>query len=153
MYSTEITPDRQTFHQLAKQGNVIPITREVLADMETPVSVFRRFVDRPNAFLLESVAGGERLAIGLAAPTGKAAARMAEAIRNAKASLPVSEAIKAALAELEGDPLRVAARFGVRVPAVLRRLALRLPWAAVMRKSKTPRKSGWSTILVSPAIL
>ncbi|MFZ4781039.1 MAG: anthranilate synthase component I [Armatimonadaceae bacterium] len=62
MYSTEITPDRQTFHQLAKQGNVIPITREVLADMETPVSVFRRFVDRPNAFLLESVAGGERLA-------------------------------------------------------------------------------------------
>ena len=52
MYSTEITPDRQTFHQLAKQGNVIPITREVLADMETPVSVFRRFVDRPNAFLL-----------------------------------------------------------------------------------------------------
>jgi len=62
MYSTEITPDRQTFHQLAKEGNVIPITREVLADMETPVSVFRRFVDRPNAFLLESVAGGERLA-------------------------------------------------------------------------------------------
>jgi anthranilate synthase component 1 len=62
MYSTEITPDRQTFHLLAKQGNVIPITREVLADMETPVSVFRRFVDRPNAFLLESVAGGERLA-------------------------------------------------------------------------------------------
>ena len=41
--------------------------------------------------------GGERLAIGLAAPTGKAAARMAEAIRNAKAELPVSEAIKAAL--------------------------------------------------------
>jgi exodeoxyribonuclease V alpha subunit len=39
------------------------------------------------------------LAIGLAAPTGKAAARMAEAIRAAKASLPVSEAIKAALPE------------------------------------------------------
>ncbi|MDO9616443.1 MAG: exodeoxyribonuclease V subunit alpha [Pseudomonas sp.] len=41
--------------------------------------------------------GGAPLAIGLAAPTGKAAARMAEAIRNAKAALPVSEAIKAAL--------------------------------------------------------
>jgi exodeoxyribonuclease V alpha subunit len=41
--------------------------------------------------------GCENLAIGLAAPTGKAAARMAEAIRNAKAALPVSEAIKAAL--------------------------------------------------------
>lgn len=43
--------------------------------------------------------GGAQLAIGLAAPTGKAAARMAEAIRNAKAELPVSEAIKAALPE------------------------------------------------------
>ena len=40
---------------------------------------------------------GQDLAIGLAAPTGKAAARMAEAIRNAKAELPVSDAIKAAL--------------------------------------------------------
>jgi exodeoxyribonuclease V alpha subunit len=39
------------------------------------------------------------LAIGLAAPTGKAAARMAEAIRDAKAELPVSEAFKAALPE------------------------------------------------------
>ncbi|MET1079431.1 MAG: exodeoxyribonuclease V subunit alpha [Pseudomonas sp.] len=43
--------------------------------------------------------GGAGLAIGLAAPTGKAAARMAEAIRNAKAELPVSDAIKAALPE------------------------------------------------------
>lgn len=55
-------------------------------------------VVRLLAALLEQP-GGERLAIGLAAPTGKAAARMAEAIRNAKASLPVSESIKAALPE------------------------------------------------------
>ncbi|WXL26139.1 exodeoxyribonuclease V subunit alpha [Ectopseudomonas mendocina] len=53
-------------------------------------------VVRLLAALLEQP-GGERLAIGLAAPTGKAAARMAEAIRNAKASLPVTDAIKAAL--------------------------------------------------------
>lgn len=53
-------------------------------------------VVRLLATLLEQP-GGERLAIGLAAPTGKAAARMAEAIRNAKADLPVSDAIKAAL--------------------------------------------------------
>jgi exodeoxyribonuclease V alpha subunit len=53
-------------------------------------------VVRLLAALLEQP-GCEHLAIGLAAPTGKAAARMAEAIRNAKASLPVSEAIKAAL--------------------------------------------------------
>ncbi|MBK3870041.1 exodeoxyribonuclease V subunit alpha [Pseudomonas stutzeri] len=53
-------------------------------------------VVRLLAALLEQP-GGERLAIGLAAPTGKAAARMAEAIRNAKADLPVSDTIKAAL--------------------------------------------------------
>jgi exodeoxyribonuclease V alpha subunit len=55
-------------------------------------------VVRLLAALLEQP-GCERLAIGLAAPTGKAATRMAEAIRNAKASLPVSDAIKAALPE------------------------------------------------------
>jgi exodeoxyribonuclease V alpha subunit len=53
-------------------------------------------VVRLLAALLEQP-GCQHLAIGLAAPTGKAAARMAEAIRNAKAALPVSEAIKAAL--------------------------------------------------------
>lgn len=40
---------------------------------------------------------GEHLSIGLAAPTGKAAARMAEAMRLAKAQLPISEALKARL--------------------------------------------------------
>ncbi|UVE17937.1 exodeoxyribonuclease V subunit alpha [Pseudomonas sp. LS44] len=54
-------------------------------------------VVRLLAALLEQ--SGTSLAIGLAAPTGKAAARMAEAIRQAKAALPVSEAIKAALPE------------------------------------------------------
>ncbi|MFZ3152545.1 exodeoxyribonuclease V subunit alpha [Pseudomonas sp.] len=53
-------------------------------------------VVRLLAALLEQP-GCEQLAIGLAAPTGKAAARMAEAIRTAKTELPVSEAIKAAL--------------------------------------------------------
>lgn len=53
-------------------------------------------VVRLLAALLEQP-GGERLAIGLAAPTGKAAARMAEAIRHAKANLPVSEAVRSAL--------------------------------------------------------
>ncbi|WP_028238805.1 exodeoxyribonuclease V subunit alpha [Stutzerimonas azotifigens] len=52
-------------------------------------------VVRLLAALLEQ--GGPSLAIGLAAPTGKAAARMAEAIRQAKAGLPVDDAIKAAL--------------------------------------------------------
>ena len=55
-------------------------------------------VVRLLAALLEQP-GGERLAIGLAAPTGKAAARMAEAIRNAKAELPLADELKALLPE------------------------------------------------------
>ncbi|SIP87479.1 exodeoxyribonuclease V subunit alpha [Aquipseudomonas alcaligenes] len=55
-------------------------------------------VVRLLAALLEQP-GGERLAIGLAAPTGKAAARMAEAIRNAKADLPLADHLKALLPE------------------------------------------------------
>ena len=55
-------------------------------------------VVRLLAALLEQP-GGDRLAIGLAAPTGKAAARMAEAIRNAKADLPLAEELKALLPE------------------------------------------------------
>ncbi|WP_394559938.1 exodeoxyribonuclease V subunit alpha [Aquipseudomonas alcaligenes] len=55
-------------------------------------------VVRLLAALLEQP-GGNRLAIGLAAPTGKAAARMAEAIRNAKADLPLADELKALLPE------------------------------------------------------
>lgn len=55
-------------------------------------------VVRLLAALLEQP-GNSQLAIGLAAPTGKAAARMAEAIRGAKADLPVSEHVRQALPE------------------------------------------------------
>lgn len=55
-------PSRDEFRQLARHGNLIPVYREILADMETPVSAFRRVAHRPNAFLLESVEGGERMA-------------------------------------------------------------------------------------------
>jgi anthranilate synthase component 1 len=57
------SPQREQFIENAKLGNLIPVWREVLADMETPVSAFRKIArGRPNSFLLESVEGGERLA-------------------------------------------------------------------------------------------
>jgi anthranilate synthase component 1 len=60
---TMTSPTRDQFIEKARQGNLIPIWREVLADMETPVSAFRKVAGgRPNSFLLESVKGGERLA-------------------------------------------------------------------------------------------
>jgi len=44
---------------LAGEYDLIPVCRELLADLETPVSVLRRFADNPNVFLLESIEGGE----------------------------------------------------------------------------------------------
>ncbi len=58
------TPDLQTFKQLAKEGNLIPVTREILADRLTPVSAFERLTaggNSRNSFLLESVERGESL--------------------------------------------------------------------------------------------
>ncbi len=46
---------------LARQGyNHVPISRRVLADMDTPLSVYRRIAAEPYSYLLESVEGGER---------------------------------------------------------------------------------------------
>ena len=57
------SPTRNQFIEKAKLGNLIPVWREALADMETPVSAFRKVAGgRANSFLLESVEGGERLA-------------------------------------------------------------------------------------------
>jgi anthranilate synthase component 1 len=50
------------FRALASQGNLIPLYREILADLETPVSAFRKIDHGPSAYLLESVEGGENWA-------------------------------------------------------------------------------------------
>ena len=56
-------PTRAEFIEKAKQGNLIPVWREVLADMETPVSAYRKIAGgRAELVSLESVEGGERLA-------------------------------------------------------------------------------------------
>lgn len=46
--------------RFSRDCNLIPVTREILCDMETPVAVLSRFCARQNAFLLESVEGGEQ---------------------------------------------------------------------------------------------
>ncbi|TYQ15463.1 UNVERIFIED_CONTAM: anthranilate synthase component I [Acetivibrio alkalicellulosi] len=48
--------------KLAKDYNIIPVSMEVYADMETPISLFKRFEDSRYCFLLESVEGGEKWA-------------------------------------------------------------------------------------------
>ncbi|QKK01878.1 MAG: anthranilate synthase component I [Pseudomonadota bacterium] len=52
--------NRTRFEQLAREGyNRIPVWRSIAADLDTPLSVYLKLADGPNAFLLESVEGGE----------------------------------------------------------------------------------------------
>lgn len=50
------------FRSYAKQGNLIPLFREILADHDTPVSAFAKIDHGPSAYLLESIQGGEKWA-------------------------------------------------------------------------------------------
>jgi anthranilate synthase component I len=53
------TPDLETFRVLAKERRVIPVTRKLLADGETPVGVYQKLAaNRPGTFLLESAEHG-----------------------------------------------------------------------------------------------
>jgi anthranilate synthase component 1 len=63
-----ILPDRKTFLEKAKQGNLVPVWKELLADQETPVSAYKRVRkylrerdDASHTYLLESVEGGENI--------------------------------------------------------------------------------------------
>ncbi|MFT6030370.1 MAG: anthranilate synthase component 1 [Oleiphilaceae bacterium] len=54
-----MTPE--LFSTLATQGyNRIPVTREVLADLDTPLSTYLKLADGKYSYLLESVHGGEK---------------------------------------------------------------------------------------------
>ena len=54
-------PTLEEVKKLAGQGNLVPVYREIQADMETPVSAYLKVARPPYSFLLESVEGGERL--------------------------------------------------------------------------------------------
>ena len=51
------------FQHDAERGNVVAVTRSILADLQTPLGAFMRIAgDASHAFLLESIEGGERVA-------------------------------------------------------------------------------------------
>jgi len=57
-----LVPDKQEFLRLAATHDIVPVAREIYADLSTPISAFLALADdAPYAFLLESVVGGERL--------------------------------------------------------------------------------------------
>src|SRR5437667_8615898 len=93
------------FCQLAKQGNLIPIYQELLMDLETPLSFFKRLERDRYSFLLESVEGSERWARYSFLGTQphcifKARGNQVEIIENGKSKPIVSDAPLQLLEEL-----------------------------------------------------
>ncbi len=92
----------EQFETLARQGSHIPVVREVLADLDTPLSLFRKIDDGRTAFLLESVEGGEKwarysfLGVGARAIFRSTGSRV-EWVENGETEV----------LEVEGDPLEV----------------------------------------------
>jgi anthranilate synthase component 1 len=60
--SLQTHPSARDFGKLSREHSLVPVYRVVTADLETPVSAFLRIAaDEPEAFLLESVEGGEHV--------------------------------------------------------------------------------------------
>src|SRR3990170_3583003 len=54
------SPALEEFKEKARTYNIVPVSRDILADTETPVSAFMKIDTGKEAFLLESVEGGEK---------------------------------------------------------------------------------------------
>jgi hypothetical protein len=58
----DVKPEREELYRLFEQGDLVPVYRTLLADLETPVSVYLKLaLDGKSSFLLESVEGGEQV--------------------------------------------------------------------------------------------
>jgi len=55
-----LRPSQEEFERLSTQGTLVPVVREILADLDTPLSLFRKLDDGRTTFLLESMEGGEK---------------------------------------------------------------------------------------------
>jgi anthranilate synthase component 1 len=55
-------PTLDEVRKLSRKGNLVPVCREIMADLETPVSAYLKIARGNYSFLLESVEGGEQLA-------------------------------------------------------------------------------------------
>jgi len=122
-----LLPSKEEFIALSADHDVVPVAREVYADLATPISAFLALSeDAPHAFLLESVVGGERLGrysfLGLGADrVVTARGGMAEIVdgpskRTVPATDPltvVSERLKAGrVARVQGLPLFIGGAVG-----------------------------------------
>jgi anthranilate synthase component 1 len=101
-FSAVYRPSPESFESLASRGNLVPVTREILADLDTPLSLFRRLDDGRTTFLLESVEGAEKWARYSFVGTG------ARAVFRARGrEVEWTEAGRTERTRVEGDPLEV----------------------------------------------
>ena len=57
-----LRPDFKEFSRLARTATLVPVAKSISADLLTPVSAFLAIAEgEPDAFLLESVEGGEKI--------------------------------------------------------------------------------------------
>ena len=57
-----VRPDYKEFARLAREATLVPVAKSISADLLTPVSAFLAIAEEePDAFLLESVEGGEKI--------------------------------------------------------------------------------------------
>ncbi len=60
MKNSTYSPSLEEFTKLSEGSRCVPVYRDILADTETPVSAFLKIDDGSDAFLFESVEGGEK---------------------------------------------------------------------------------------------
>lgn len=112
-------PDREHFHRLMQSSTVVPVCREVLADLETPVSILHKlYRGRDPVFLFESMEGGERW--GRYSFLGVSASRQ---IRVFKDTIEIEQNGSVENHRHEGNPLRFLRSFMQRYrPATVAQL-------------------------------
>ena len=97
-----LRPSQESFEELAQRGNWVPVVREILADFDTPLSLFRKLDDGRTSFLFESVEGGEKWGRFSFIGSG------ARAIFRARGrSVEWEEGGRVDRFQVEGDPLEV----------------------------------------------
>lgn len=92
------SPSFEAFREKAGTCNIVPVFRDILADTDTPVSAFMKINDGKDAFLLESVEGGEKW--GRYSFLGASARKV---IRSKGRSIEVVEG--GTITRTEGDPI------------------------------------------------
>ena len=101
------TITREQFAAYAAKGfNLVPVSREILADLDTPVSAYMKLSGSPYSYLLESVQGGEKWGrysmIGLSADRILRVHDRTVTLSTSDGSLLWSKTVADPLAEIEG---------------------------------------------------